>query len=222
MRPRLPLLAALTAATLIAAGCAATTQISLDPQLRQRLAKMGEIRAVHYNTSAAVVRARGDGVVARLNDGVLPVEAPVKAVKDRFLAVVNQELALMKLTIIDEPRQARISPLMAPPINLLRREFGRGLVFDFFAPMWELAPVYQPLWSTAPPRYALQFFVRARLVHLDDSTILWQQMCLRASGKQVRTPAEWLANNSAQLYADMDQAAQSCADELVVRFLGKK
>ena len=152
MMPRLPLIAALTAAASVVAGCAATTQISLDPQVRQHLGEMRDIHAVHYNTPAARVLTRGEGLVARLSDGFLPVEAPVKAVKDRFLAVVGHQLALMKLEIIDEPRQARISPLMAPPIDLLKREFGGGLVFDFYAPVWELAPVYQPLWSTAQPR----------------------------------------------------------------------
>ena len=211
MMRRLPLFAALTAATLVIAGCAATTQISLDPQVRQRSGEMREIRAVHYDTPAAVV-ARSFN---------LQIEAPAKAVKDRFLGTVSQGPGLIKLEIIDQPRPANFSRLMAPPIDLLKRDFGRGLVFDFHAPVWALSPVYDPLWFLTARRYGLSMMVRARLIRLDDSTILWQQACLHVKPEGPRTLDEWIANDYALFRTAEERQAQSCADELVGRFLGK-
>ena len=208
------------AASLVA-GCAATAQISLDPQLRQRLGEMGEIRGVHYYAPAAMRVVSSRNLQWAETDKFLPVEAPVKRVKDRFLAAVSQELGLTKLQIIDQPRGARISVFMAPPIELLKSEFRHGLVFDFYTGIWELDRMYQPL-PFATPRYRFVTIVRARLIRLDDSTILWQQLCLPAGLKpEERTLDEWLANDYALLHAEMEREAQYCADDLVVRFLGK-
>ena len=88
--------------------------------------------------------------------------------------------------------------------------------------MWALFRAYDPPWRLfATPRYGFAAWVRAPLIRLDDSSILWQQMCGSGASKQARTLEEWLANDYALLHADMEQAARSCADELVARFLSK-
>src|SRR5262245_6866713 len=125
-------------------------------------------------------------------DGFLPVEAPVKAVKDRFLAAVSQELGLTNLKIIDQPRRTRVWELIAPPIDPLKSEFGGGLVFDFYSPVWTLNRVYRPPWKLfATPRYAFLAFFRARLIRLDDSSILWQQMCGSGAKQGGRSRSGW-------------------------------
>src|SRR5215813_13383513 len=205
------------------AGCAATSKISLDPQVRKRLGEMGEIRAVHYNTCPDCAgRPEGLPVVTKADPnmarpaGYLPIEAPVKAVKDRFLAAVSTELGLTNLKTIDQPRHTRVWALMAPLIDPLKSEFGGGLVFDFYSPVWTLNRTYQPPWErlVSTPRYAFLTYVRARLIRLDDSSILWQQMC-GAGAKQGRTLEEWASNNYALLHAELEPAARSCADGLV-------
>src|SRR5262245_4510893 len=85
-------LMSLTVAGSLIAGCAATSKISLDPQVRRHLGEMGEIRAVHYSSCPDCGgRPEGLPVFTSMDPnmtrpaGYLPVEAPVKAVKDRFL-----------------------------------------------------------------------------------------------------------------------------------------
>jgi len=189
---------------------------------------MGEIRAVHYSSCPDCGgRPEGLPVFTSMDPnmtrpaGYLPVEAPVKAVKDRFLAAVSQELGLTNLKTIDQPRQTRVWELMAPPIEPLKSEFGGGLVFDFYSPVWTFNRTYQPPWERlfGTPRYGLVAFFRARLIRLDDSSILWQQICGSGS-KQGRTLEEWAANDYALLHADIAQGERSCADKLVALFLG--
>lgn len=211
-------------AALLVAGCAATAQISLDPQLLPRLRDMGEIRGVHYFTpwggAMRIVSSRN--VTWSYDDEFLPVEAPVKSVKDRFLARISQELQLTNVQVLDQPHGvAKIGPLMAPPIELLKEEFIRGLVFDFYTGIWELDRVPELL-PSGTPRYRFGTYVRARLIRLDDATILWQQFCLPADLKpEQRALNEWLANDFALLRAEVERQVQYCADDLVARFLGK-
>lgn len=64
--------------------------------------------------------------------------------------------------------------------------------------------------------------VRARLIRLDDSTILWQQACLLNSlTPEERTAGEWKANDFALVKTEAERQARYCADDLVARFLGE-
>ena len=103
-------LMSLAVAAALIAGCAATAKINLDPQVRKGLGELGVIRAVHYSPcSGCGGRREGLPVNTSMDPnmgrpaGYLPVEDPVKAVKDRFLAAVSQELGLTNLRIIDQP-----------------------------------------------------------------------------------------------------------------------
>lgn len=129
------------------AGCAATVQIDLASQIRTSLRDTGEIRAIHYDAPWMRVRNASFGP-----EKFLPIEAPVKQVKDRFLATATRDLGLTNVRMIDQPRPADIYAIMAPPIDQLKREFGAGLVFDFYSPVFEIWQTYAPFpWS--PRRY---------------------------------------------------------------------
>ena len=221
MRRRgLATLVMLGAATLT--GCAATATIDPDREIVRRLPEMGEIRGVHYFAPAGMRVLASSSTVPSSRDEFLPVEAPVKPVKDRFLARVHETLGLRHLQIIDAPRGARVYPLMAPPIELLKETWSRGLVFDFYTGLWELAPVYRPL-PLGPRHYRFVLMVRGRLIRLDDSTILWQQLCLlRGFKPEERTLDEWRANDFAALRAEMQREIELCADDLIAGFLGNR
>lgn len=201
-------------AAVVVAGCAATAQIDLASQVRTGLRDTGGIRAIHYDAPWMRVRNTSFGP-----EKFLPIEAPVKQVKDRFLSTATRDLGLTNVRMIDQPRPADIYAIMAPPIGQLKREFGSGLVFDFYSPLFEIWQAYAPFpWS--PRRYLFGTMVRARLIRLDDSTILWQQACLlNGLTPEERTAGEWKANDFALVKTVAERQARYCADDLVARFL---
>jgi hypothetical protein len=183
-------------------GCA-MRQIHIDPMERDNLLRNeSEIRVVHYALPSLSIFG---------SPTVIPLEAPLLSVKDRFLATVTA--AYSNVRFIEKVR-------FDDDLSSLKRTFRKGIVFDFGINNWELGPRA----FSGKSVYSLALRVRARLIRLDDLKIMWQGIC-RIGGespKTWRTLAELTANDYAILKEKRDAMAKKCADQLVAQFSGKE
>ncbi|PYN10680.1 MAG: hypothetical protein DME05_26610 [Candidatus Rokuibacteriota bacterium] len=100
-----------------------------------------------------------------------------------------------------------------PDASHLKRTFGRGLAFDFYSP-WRYL-------STGGGSLGGPLTVQARLVRLDDLSVLWADSCSFDAGSFPNPLLFTRIANVEQLYTPTALArAAGCADTLVARLLG--
>jgi len=211
MRAGKALLSAASIAVL--AGCAGP-QVRLADQDRRALAEAPQIHVVHSVTQGAfLVESTGRTVAAVLfsplvavaagfGDGHalhrdLRLEDPVLRVRDRLAGVLSADLQLANVRVVNETVQS-------DQIDDLRALLRTGLVLDVRTTGWGL--------DNERAKYA----VRARLLRLADSTLLWQGNCEHVADKALPSPSReaLVADDGALLKAKLAQAAEHCADQL--------
>ena len=139
------------------------------------------------------------------------IDDPIVRVKERFLFTLEKEYNFENIRSIKEPYSSA-------KLAELKMIFREGLVIDFKTTRIGLN-YYPSSWS----HYHIDYQVRARLIRLEDSKILWQGVCrfVEKDPKTSPTMDELTADNGALLKTKLDEAADSCGKELVTQFLGK-
>lgn len=185
-------MAAAAAAVTAGVGCASPAPLSraASPESIAALATAPRIAAVHYHDRGPM----HDG------DGAL-VGAPVARVKARFLEGLRERLRLTAVRDVTEPRFPYFCGSPGPSVTALQRTYHTGYVLDFYGP-WRYVEVDDrgAVW---------QLPVQARLVSLDDLSVLWAHEC--------RIQAEDLPAGLAT--EPVLRRADGCADALLDHFL---
>lgn len=210
-----------------AMGCLAGREVRLDPSVRKGLSGEATIHVVGYEPISAlrIVRLGGGVELAqRLADSFdrFPLEDPVRDVERIFLEGLERELGLGSALVVEGPHLGSGHvPAIGADIESLRAAFGRGLVLDLETFNWQLTFVRRSFIDNANTTYGLDFSIRARLVRLSDSTILWQGLCSFTRNQGARPLRELVAEDLKLLKARRTEVAEACAAELLGSFMGR-
>ena len=137
------------------------------------------------------------------------VGAPTRRIKERFLQGMRARLPSAEVRNLSEPRFPYLHYLMPDP-HWLKRTFGRGLAFDFYSPT-------QYVGGGGVARFPMA--IHARLLRLDDLSLLWADSCSFESGPLVPFATELADAERTYTMAGLDRADR-CADTLLAAFLG--
>ena len=238
-------LSAAMALALMAQGCAPTL-IQIDKQELARLKDQEDIQAVRYDLpprpdwdecnekanvydklspiwgllggalggllSATTALADVKDCLERAADRYLDVSTQVK---DRFVAEVSRQLGLQNVRSVPES-------LSSDDLDFLRQRFGTAMVLDFKVTSWELVTTAS-YWTAPRGSYQVPTAMRARLLRLSDSSILWQQACkFRGTALDTSAEAQPLGEFVQLLSENVEREAKGCADELVGQFLSQE
>jgi hypothetical protein len=135
---------------------------------------------------------------------------PARTLQDRFTASLAFELGLSSLHPVDDA-------VSGDGFDDLRRAFGTGVVLDLKTVRWGISP--DPQFGT---RYRVDYAARARLVRVEEATVVWQGACDASEREAERgaTLGELTADDAERLTEKFRDAAQACADELLGQILG--
>jgi hypothetical protein len=185
-------------------ACAGPNKLARDEQLA--LSSQPKIHAVHHRPAAAFA-AREPITTAVLPDtpadptvseSTRPQreqpEDPAPRVKSRLVGALQANLKLTNVDTISDP-------LQNDDVKTLKDVFKTGVVLDVRTMKW------------GGDDYQGNYLVRARMVRLEDSTVLWKATC----------NARWAydGNPGNPLRAQLRKAADDCATQLSARALGK-
>jgi hypothetical protein len=210
----------------VVAGCAPRL-VGIDRDALLRLKDQPEIRVVRHpppafdlgnpgNTvlgsvfglsgGSPVAGAQGTGEITR----AFGLTDPARTVEDRFTAALAFELGLSSLRPVDEIAAG-------DGLDDLHQAFGTGVVLDLKTIHWGLSPD-STLWT----RYRLEYAARARLVRVEEATVVWQGVCdtSERAAERGATLGELTAHDAARLTEKFRDAAQACADALLGQILG--
>lgn len=225
-------IASILSVLLLVSGCA-PAMIAVDPGERLRLREQAEVRAIHYPPPSFFLVTKGMdraglffgalGAVGAMSAArsageklreAYSLQDPIIRVRDRFLSDLKPDLDLGTVGIVE-------SPLDTDAPRTLRERFGDAVLFDFKTVGWGLG--YHREDSS---RYGVMHNVRARLIRLQGTKVLWQAQVLCSSLQKEAaanpTLGELKADEGAMLKAKLDEAADQCARYLAAHFLGKE
>ncbi len=143
---------------------------------------------------------------------------PIRRVKDRFLETWQLELGLTALP------PSRL--LSSNHIHKLHEEFGMGYVIDFRTEKWSIEPALSDRMSYGPSGYRAVYMGRARLIRLQDQSIVWQGTCEYGKESSL-TPSlsqEQITgtDQGAAVKVAIKALADVCADSLWRQFFGRE
>ncbi len=185
-------------------GCAGPHKLARDDQLS--LASRPKIHAVHHSPATVfMVRQHTAGSLLLATPAVLEtisegerlqreqqVVDPAPRVKGRLVSALQGNLNLRNVhTVSDSPQN--------DDVKTLKSLFNTGIVLDVRTMKWGLGTV------DARAIYS----ARARMISLEDSTVIWEATC------SARSADGW--DRGAKLL----QAADDCAAQLSAQALGK-
>jgi len=182
-------------------GCAGPHKLAPDDQLS--LSSQPKIHAVHHQP-ATIFAAREPTTTAVLLDtpadpavseSTRPQreqpEDPAPRVKSRLVGALQANLKLTNVDTVSDP-------LQNDDVKTLKDVFKTGVVLDVRTMKW------------GGDDYRGNYLVRARMVRVEDSTVLWNTTC----------NARW-AYDGNPLGAQLRKAADDCAAQLSAKALGK-
>jgi len=199
------------AAMLAPTACVTPPRIPAAAESISALAGEPRIVAVHYHDLGTRGPLRDDAGIVRVRS--VQMAAPTGLIQDRFVQSIRSRLGLPQIRSVPEPRFAYSPRGLVPDASHLKRTFGRGLAFDFYSP-WRYL-------STGGGSLGGPLTVQARLVRLDDLSVLWADSCSFDAGSFPNPLLFTRIANVEQLYTPTALArAAGCADTLVARLLG--
>jgi hypothetical protein len=205
----------LGAAVLLTAACLRPpVMIPARPETVAALTRESRVVAVHYHDLGTPGPLSVEGTPGPRNAVLLA--APTRRIKERFLSSLRAVLGPHEIRNVADARFTYFEPRrQEPDAAHLRRTFGRGLAFDFYSG-WRVLPAAGGLVTTGKQT------VRARLIRLDDLTVLWADECTFEPGP-LPPPPTWPRTVGADgLYTPAALArADRCADALVAAFTGR-
>ena len=182
-------------------GCAGPHKLTRDEQLS--LSSQPKIHAVHHWPAAAFVVREHTATALLLDTPADPTvsesvwlqreqpEDPAPRVKSRLVSALQANLNLTNIYAVSDP-------LQNDDVKTLKNVFKTGVVLDVRTMKW------------GGDDYRGNYLVRARMVRLEDSTVLWKTTC----------SARW-ANDGKPLGAQLRMASDDCAAQLSAKALGK-
>ena len=200
-------------------GCAPNS-ILMDPQTKQSLSAIQEIKVLYYESPAllappiVVAGVVGSAIVAAADqthrerlDKMPGVEDPILKVKKGFLA--SMQTSLPKTTFSEVPQ-----PLPDDDLEKLKREFGQGYLLDLKTTEWGIINNTMQVYSLAV------YKSRARLVNLSEEKIIWQGVCYLVENDPIARPSilDFEADNGILFKAYLAKLATSCVAELNRQF----
>lgn len=213
-------------------------EIRINSATQSILAAQQEIAAIHYSPSPFTAQtpevrnaasagmlfgAIGGAIAGAIQEGEAQqvgsqlvkdygLEDPILKIKRSFLDAVSRRLNLHNVNSVQEP-------LADDDRASLKKQFPKGLLFDFKTTAWSLNPL--PL---SPNNYHVQYTGRARLLSFPDGNIEWQGVC-EADGKienSAPTLLQLVANSGAILKSQLASTSDSCSEQLERQFMGSK
>src|SRR6266704_1069236 len=183
-------------------GCAGPHKLARDDQIS--LSSQPEIHAVHHRP-ATIFAAREPTTTAVLLDtpadpavseSTRPQreqpEDPAPRVKSRLVGALQANLKLTNVDTVSDP-------LQNDDVKTLEDVFKTGVVLDVRTMKW------------GRDGYRGYYTVRARMVRLEDSSVLWKTTC----------SARWANDWKQPLAAQLRMASDDCAAQLSAKVLGK-
>lgn len=209
-------------------GCTGGTgRIHLSDHQRSNLTSLSLIQAVHW----------------QYGEGLIPIEQydpwpqtiystdPIATVKRQVLSSLVSKHGLINIQSVEEPvfwthRYSLISPCcIQRGMGELQDLFGNAHILEFAsmnAFLSDRDPYHVDLGLSVDRllrrKTNLYFSARARLIHLQDRTVIWQGRC---EVGVVDTPVEMREKVDARkniLEQQLSQAAQECSTQLLEQF----
>jgi hypothetical protein len=201
---------ALGLACVVLAGCSLSPpRTAARPETIALVARESPIVAVHYqDIIPAPPPAEGAPSEARWAS----VAAPTRRIKERFLEGMRVRLPSAEVRNVSEPRFAYLVRYLMPDPHWLKRTFGRGLAFDFYSPR-------QSLHLGGGGVLRVPMTIHARLLRLDDLSVLWADSCSFEPGPLDPVATALADAERTYTMAGLDRADR-CADTLLAAFLG--
>lgn len=136
------------------------------------------------------------------------LQDPVLRVKEHIVDVLNTKYGLNNIHPIPEA-------IVEENFDLFRKQYGDGLIIDLMTINWGIGS-----FTFDSSHYRTPLFVRARLVDLRDSKVLWQGSCRVMEEKTDNSPNidEITADNGALLKKMLIAAEDICAKEIIAQF----
>ena len=182
-------------------GCAGPHKLARDEQLS--LSAQPKIHAVHHRPAAVFVVREPAAAAVVLDAPVHPTasdstrlqqdrpEDPAPYVKSRLVKALQANLHLTNV-------YAASDTVENDNVKTLKDVFKTGVVLDVRTMRW------------GRDGLRIYYSVRARMIRLEDSTVLWKTTC----------GARWL-DNGKPLGAQLRSASDDCAAQLSAKALGK-
>ncbi len=143
------------------------------------------------------------------------IVSPVEQVQARLEAALRHGLGLSNLIVHPEPVGSLVELPPATPGEWVFRLHAERVKFSFFIADWD--------------HYRLRYKADLRLVRREDGRVLWKGECRYNSNRSERPP-EWAEGNPTlneikaaegrMLQEILSAAADSCADQLLISFMG--
>ena len=189
---------------LFCGGCASTdlAPIKMEKGELEKLKTQSNIIAVHYKpapfrlVTEGTTMASGIGVLFGAVGGAIGAGAtinkvesagqemvetyslqdPVLRVEEQILNVLNTNHGMHNIHAVPET-------IVEGNFDLLRKQYGAGIIIDFMTVNWGLG-----FFPFDRSHYRTPLFIRARLVDLKDSKVLWQVSCRVMEDKTDNSP----------------------------------
>lgn len=210
-------------------------EIRINPATQSVLTTQQEIIAIHYSpppfaaqtpevrnaaSAGTMFGAIGGAIAGAIQAGEAKqvgsqlvkdygLEYPILKVKKSFLDAVSRSSTLHNLNSVEEA-------LVDDDRASLKKQFQKGLVFDFKTTSWSLNPLL-----LTPNNYHVQYIGRARLVSFPDGNIEWQGVC-ESEGDSAPTLLQLVAHSGAILKSQLTSTADSCSKQLERQFMESK
>lgn len=156
-----------------------------------------------------VDRRKGETIAKKYS-----LQDPTLQVKERFVSALTADLGLTNIRRVEPP-------FSKDDTSNLRVTLGTGVVFDFKTTKWSyfLNLPGEGIQFMPQSRYGVKYDVRARLIRLEDTKILWEAVCRYWEDSKRSVPLEELeANNGAILKTKFSEAAAFCSDGFRTQF----
>ena len=134
---------------------------------------------------------------------------PTKEIEAQLVASLSQQLQLTDI------RAAQAVDAWDLPAGL-RQRFGKGMSLEVQTMRWGLD---YTSWS----RFHFKLIARARLVNLDDETVLWFDSCTVNQGNEDTDPTleEFKGNDGALIKVKLQEATHTCITQLSEKLYGR-
>lgn len=136
------------------------------------------------------------------------------SLQDPIVRVKKQILNLLKTKYGVNNIYAVAEAIIEDNLDLLKKQYGAGIIIDFMTVDWGLG-----FFPSDPSYYRTPLSVRARLIDLKDSKVLWQGSCRVMEEKTDGSPDmdQIEADKGALLKKKLIAAADLCAKEIIAQ-----
>jgi hypothetical protein len=214
-------------------GCAPSL-VSIARNELERMKNQPSIHVVHYSSPSLTARTPSTDVGAALGGvlgaGVSTGMAKTEGEKLKEQCSLGDSSIKVRETVLDRLsaemgiKNFRVVPdrLESDELDTLRSKFGNDLLMDFKTHHWTLYPVPGSRWTTS--RYFIIYSIRARLVRLQDSKVIWLGYAKFDESQALSTSSTWdelIANDCTALKTKVGKVAEMCAQQLADQLFGR-